>query len=327
MEKTYGSLDKLSPGVLDSVLSFLTPGALVSLHAATGTDMPLVRQRLLSMRCGRHWLELSRRMPPPSSIVALEAAATAVASGEEGDGIDTDDSDRETDAGRYRLASKRKQVLPCSKHDLLQILCSQIQHINDVAAFVYHWSACNADNWLRQLQAVGLSQSAFYLTHRDRMPELLSMVKCALSLGYYGYSDALRNRKDPHNHYTEIRALVDLRFNYHFLFAFHDQLAFVCTLRRLQQLQSQAVLARLHSVFSRCCRYDLLLMTRVLRLEDMYSSSVNDVYQATTQEVPANDVLSAFAQSEPLLRPVVLSLTARQRNRLTAYIHNIVGSA
>ena len=46
------------------MLSFLDLQALVQLHAATAKPVPAVRQRLNATRCARHWLELTRHVPP-----------------------------------------------------------------------------------------------------------------------------------------------------------------------------------------------------------------------------------------------------------------------
>ncbi len=86
---------------------------------------------------------------------------------------------------------------------------------------------------------------------------------------------------------------------------------------RLQQLNPEAVLARLHSIFSRCCRRDLLLASRVLCLDDTDSATQAD-YEASKQEAPAADILTAFAQNEPGIRHVVSHLTAMQREEMTS---------
>ncbi len=95
--------------------------------------------------------------------------------------------------------------------------------------------------------------------HWERMDSLNKKIHEALSLGYQGYLDFSNKKKDPRNKVKEFSA-----FNHgdaQYLLEFNDQLLFLCTLHRLQQLNPEAVLARLHSIFARCCCFDLLLVS------------------------------------------------------------------
>jgi len=96
-------------------------------------------------------------------------------------------------------------------------------------------------------------------------------------------------------------------------------------LHRLQQLNPEAVLARLHSIFSRCCRFDLLLASSVLCLDGINSATQAE-YQASQQEAPAIDIFTAFAQNEPYIRQVVSQLTAMQREEMTSCVQTMVNN-
>ena len=122
------------------------------------------------------------------------------------------------------------------------------------------------------------------------------------------------------NVWKEFIALDDGDVQYHLEFS--DQLKFMCTLYRLQQLPPQAVLARFHSMLSKCSRFDLLLLSQVL------TSGGNDIgrgkYLASRREVPATDVLTAFGQNEPDVRDVVSSLTEAQRCSMMSCVKGMV---
>ena len=68
----------------------------------------------------------------------------------------------------------------------------------------------------------------------------------------------------------------------------HNQLLFLCALHRLQQLPPDAVLARLHSILSRCCRFDLLLLTT------RFAREYRRADEAIEPEAHADDTLTAF---------------------------------
>ena len=159
--------------------------------------------------------------------------------------------------------------------------------------------------------------------HWERMDSLNKKIHEALSLGYQGYLDFSNKKKDPRNKVKEFSA-----FNHgdaQYLLEFNDQLLFLCTLHRLQQLNPEAVLARLHSTFSRCCRFDLVLASRVLCLDDTNSATQAE-YQASKQEAPAVDIFAAFAQNEPYLRQTVSQLTAMQREEMMFCVQTMVNN-
>lgn len=132
--------------------------------------------------------------------------------------------------------------------------------------------------------------------------------------------DFSNKKQDPRNKVKEFSA-----FDYgdtQYCLEFNDQLLFLCTLHRLQQLNPEAVLARLHGIFSRCSRFDLVLASRVFGDRN----GTYDEYQASKQEVPAADILTAFAQHEPCIRQVVSQLTAVQREEMTSCVQTMVNS-
>ena len=58
----------------------------------------------------------------------------------------------------YQQAEQQQCWRPCSKHTLLQALCDQFQHINDVAALIHHSTASeNYIGWRCELAALGLN--------------------------------------------------------------------------------------------------------------------------------------------------------------------------
>ncbi len=207
----------------------------------------------------------------------------------------------------------QQQAGPCSKHHLIEVLRCQISHINDVAAFVYHWVPCSHSGWICQMDSP--ARAGYDTELWERMDHLNKKIHRALSLGHQGYLDFSKKKKDPRNKVKEFSAFDHQPEQY--LLHFHDQLLFLCSLYRLQQLNPEAVLARLHSIFSRCCRRDLLLASRVLCLDDTDSATQAD-YEASKQEAPAADILTAFAQNEPGIRHVVSHLTAMQGEEMTS---------
>ncbi|DBA70690.1 TPA: hypothetical protein ACH3X2_012066 [Trebouxia sp. C0005] len=291
-------LEDLPADTLDKVLCLLDPPALVHLHTATGAGKPAVAQRINIMRavhhCAHHWLHLTDRVATPQQY------------------------------RRRRRAHRRGQVQQdelLTKFELLEELRFQISHINDVAAFVYYWAPCRYLEWTFQAYCpIGeKAEHGIQHEHSKRMDKLNNKIHEALSLGYQGYLDFSNKKQDPRNKVKEFRAFDHGDIQY--CLEFNDQLLFLCTLHRLQQLNPEAVLARLHSIFSKCSRFDLLLASRVF---DDRNSATQDEYQASKQEVPAADILTAFAQHEPHIRPVVSKLTAVQREEMTSCVQTMV---
>ncbi len=297
------TLEDLPLVALDKVLCLLGPPALVHLHAATGAGMLAIAQRIKTMRavhhCAHHWLHLSERVVTSSK--------------------ESQQSCRRRH--ERRRVSVQQQVNPYMKHELVEALRSQISHINDVAAFLYHWTPCKNVVWKYQMRYPTGAGRRTEPEHWKRMDSLNKKIHEALSRGYQGYLNFFDKKKDLRNKVLEFSAFNDGSVPY--LLSFIEQLLFLCTLHRLQQLNCEAVLARLHGIFSRCCRFDLLLASRVLCLDD--TDIVRQAeYQASKQEVPAADVLTAFAQNEPCIRQVVSQLTALQREEMKSCVQTMV---
>jgi len=158
--------------------------------------------------------------------------------------------------------------------------------------------------------------------HWVRLDNLNKKIQKALSLGHQGYLDFFRETEDPSNKVKEFSAF-DGPVQYDL--DLHDELLFLCTLHRLKQLKPEAVLARLHSIFSRCCRFDLLLASHVLCVEGTNSASQAE-NQASTQEAPATDIIIAFAQNEPYIRRIVSHLTVMQRKQMISCVRKLVNN-
>ncbi len=300
-------LENLPADVLDKVLCLLDPSALIHLHAATGAGMPAIAQRVTTMRavhhCAHHWLHLTERVAMPRKK--------------------SQRSHRRRHAHRRGLV--QQEVIPCTKHKLIEELRSQISHINDVAALVYHWIPCRYLAWrfhtcYPRSTILGPGRH-IESEHWERMDNLNKKIHEALSLGYEGYLDFFNKKQDPRNKVKEFSAfnLGDIQY----ILEFNEQLLFLCTLHRLQQLNPEAVLARLHSIFSKCSRFDLLLASHVF---DGTHSATQDELQASKLEVPADDILTAFAQNKPRFRQVVSQLTAVQREEMTSCVQTMVNS-
>ena len=307
--QTVGSniLEELPLEALDMVLCLLDPPALLHLHAATGAGMPTVAQRVTTMRAvhhvAHHWHHLSQRLPHHIRKTRRWCSRT--------------------NAHAHRSGDLLLRDITHTKQELLEVLRSQISHINDAAAFLHHWVPCQYTEWNCQLHYPDGTGPDIDWPHGDRLDRLNDKIHEALSLGYQGYLDFPPHRKtDPKNMFKEFSAFdgdVQDRLEY------TDQLLFVCTLYRLQQLNPEAVLARLHGIFSRCCRYDLLLASRVLCLDGAESVTQAE-YQASKQEAPAVDILAAFAQNEPHIRETVSQLTAMQKEEMISCVQTMVNN-
>ncbi len=266
--KTNGILEQLPQETLETVLSYLDPQALTQLHIAAGGNMPAVKQRMLAMQCGRHWLQLSHRLasqarPPPGIIptewaegeeeaseAAEEAALAATAAvtsaepfaeqGEEagyskaeaaGFSEEEEQQDAESQeevehleaatadlaaaahaAGEATAQSGEKDsdsLLHCSKHDLLQTLHSQVRHINDVAALIFHWTALSYLGWDCELRAVGIPCDFHFSRNMDgnrnteRLVGLGNNIRQALLLNQNAFVDFYNNKEDPNNKFRE----------------------------------------------------------------------------------------------------------------------------
>lgn len=167
--------------------------------------------------CAHHWLHLTERVALPHK------------------------------KSQRRRHHRGLEDIPYTKLELVEELRFQISHINDVAAFVYHWFSCNCLAWTYQTYYPIGPGCEIEPEHQKRMNSLNKKIHEALSLGYQGYLDFSNKKQDPRNKVKEFSA-----FDYgdtQYCLEFNDQLLFLCTLHRLQQLNPEAVLARLHGIF------------------------------------------------------------------------------
>ncbi len=195
---------------------------------------------------------------------------------------------------------------------------SEISHINDVAAFLYHWVPCQYLGWGYELHYRDNVGPDIELDRGERLDRLNNKIHEALSLGCQGNPNFCNGRKDPEN---KGKQCSDVNFHLEFC---HELLS-LCTLYRLQQLNPEAVLARLQSIFSRCCRFDLMLASRVLCL-DAANNATQAEYQASKQEMPALNILAAFAQNEPRIRQTVSQLAAVQKEQVVSCAQTLVNN-
>ena len=91
--------------------------------------------------------------------------------------------------------------------------------------------------------------------HEHWMRHLQQGVVSTLSVGFVGLFSFYRDRDHPHNKVAcpDFAAFVADSHMWGYCRQWHNQLLFLCALHRLQQLPSDAVLAQLHSILSRCC--------------------------------------------------------------------------
>ena len=230
------------------------------------------------------------------------------------------------------LATKQLSWRFCSKHSLLRRLYDQIQHINDVAALMYYWTECDLSKWADQFYALGLSAQhydswASYSGSRGvrcRLSRLEAAIYKAFLLGWDGFVEFDGDKNDAANKWQEFKVFgsdgvqQDLMKN-------KSELVFLCVLYQLQQLPAQVVLARLHSMLSRCCRCDLLVLVQVLNLEVRSQIALNE-YDAGWIDEPESDFLMAFAQIEPTVAYVLYGLTPEQKRSMVLCVKSMVDS-
>ena len=197
-----------------------------------------------------------------------------------------------------------------SKHNVLKTVHHQIQHINDIATLMYRWSASARLNWEDELIELELDPRRNHQNYNsESMHRLSAEIMCAFSLGH---ASPYKN-KYVDNAWKEF---VSGDPAVHYLLEFNDEWAFICTLYQLQQLPSQAVLARFHGILTRCSTCDLLLLSECLR-----------TYRDHHRRVPATDIISAFAQNESRVKAAVASLTEAQRCTIMLCVERMCCSA
>lgn len=235
-------------------------------------------------RASSHWLTMSRRMVCPAILrdnhVPLETWQV-----------------RE-EKRRKRWHDHINLLSPCDKHTLLEFMSDQIQHVNDVAALLYYWHTCYRLSWWCELRELGATSRNSVVGSRDlenRMEHLNYMIHMSLQLHYDGFLDFDNRLADPQNVHADFLEFNQGDLPYHLEYA--DVLVFLCSLYRLKQYSAPAVLQRLFSVLSRCCRFDLLVLTRVLQLDGTNPKTLQK-YMSNTLSF-SEDILDAFGESEP----------------------------
>ena len=306
------SLKMLPADVMSLLLTYAEPVDLVRLRVACGNGMPVVQKRLLAVKFAKrsfsHWLSLSRRMVfpaiPQDNHVPLETWQV-----------------RE-EKRRKRWHDHINLLSPCDKHTLLEFISDQIQHVNDVAALLYYWHTCYRLNWWCQLRELGSISRSSVVASRDlddRLEHLNSMIYTSFQLHHDGFLDFDNRLADPKNVQADFMDFNKGDLSYHLEYA--DVLIFLCSLYRLKLYSAPAVLQRLFSLLSRCCRFDLLVLTRVLQL-DGRNPKILQKYMSNTLSF-SEDILDAFGESEPYVQQMLHSLTSVQKKKMIAVVKKL----
>lgn len=304
-------LDKLPADVMSLMLTYVEPVHLVRLRIACGNTLPVVKRRLLAVKyakisCG-HWLSLSRRLVCPAIP--------------RDDRVSVETSQIRDEKRRKRWREHINLLSPCDKYTLLRFISDQIQHVNDVAALLYYWHTSQHLNWWCELQELGYVARNSLPLSRDldnRMQNLNTMIHTSLHLHYDGFLDFDDRLADPSHVYKDFLDFNKGDLWYHLEFA--DVLVFLCSLHRLKRYSAPAVLQRLFSLLSRCCRFDLLVLTRVLQLD---GRNPRILQQYVTNTLSSEDILDAFGETEPYVQGILQSLTSVQRNSIIAKVEKL----
>lgn len=305
-------LERLPPDVMSLLLTYVEPVDLVRLRIACGNTMPVVKRRMLAVkfakRASSHWLMLSRRMVCPAIL---------------------QDNHVPLETWQVREEKRRKRwhdhinlLSPCDKHTLLEFISDQIQHVNDVAALLYYWHTCYRLNWWCELQELGAISRNSIVASRDldnRMEHLSFMIHTSFQLRYDGFLGFDNMLADPNNVQADFWDFNKGDLSYDLEFA--DVLVFLCSLYRLKQYSAPAVLQRLNSLLSRCCRFDLLVLTRVLQL-DGRNPQILQKYMSNTLSF-SEDILDAFGESEPYVQEMLQSLASVQKENIIAVVKKL----
>jgi hypothetical protein len=190
---------------------------------------------------------------------------------------------------------------PPDKHRALQTLRTQVTHINDVAALVFHMSAAVTIHWECHNRDVEVPEVVDAPLRR-----LMTVLGIPATPG-----------SDLDVTFQPFISCGDGHWYYHM--EFHDHQLFLYALVHLKTLSAEAVLRRIHGYFSRQSRSDLILLSRVLDLELGRNPLTATEYE-TGRHVREQDIWLAFASAEPSVRDIISRLTPAQRARLTAQL-------
>ncbi|DBA67578.1 TPA: hypothetical protein ACH3X2_001847 [Trebouxia sp. C0005] len=192
------TLEDLPLEALDKVLCLLAPPVLVHLHAATGAGTPAIAQRIITMRavhhCAHHWLSGGGRELHLSQRLAQHSKESK--------------HSRRCRCEPHHRGQMQHKINPYTKHELIKVLGSQIRHINDVAAFIYHWVPFQYLGWKCQIYDPIGTERDIESKHWVRLDSLNKKIHEALSLGYHGYLDFFGDREDPRNKVKETAPLI-----------------------------------------------------------------------------------------------------------------------
>lgn len=305
-------LDKLPADVMSLLLTYLEPVDLVTLCIACGNAVAVVDRRLLAVkyakRSSSHWLSLSRRLVCPAILW---------------DGRVLVETWQVRDEKRRKRWHEHINLLsPCDKCTLLSFLSDQIQHVNDVAALLYYWHTSQHLNWWCELRELGYDARNSAPSSRDldnRMQNLNTMICSSLQLQHDGFLDFDNRLADPNNVHADFSDFNQGDLSYHLEFA--DVSVFLCSLYRLKQYSAPAVLQRLFSLLSRCCRLDLLVLTRVLQLDGRNPGVLKEYVSNILTS--SEDILDAFGESEPYVQGMLQSLTSVERSKIIAKVKKL----
>ena len=309
-----GGLADLPGNALAIIVQHLDLRELKQLDAATMAQVPVIRERRLQMQYAGRWSQLTRRMPAVARSVLIEQSGVESDECSSADSASTSDSVTDFEAGesseleedeypddygnmtRKELKQLWGQLQQMSKHSLLQTLLQQICHINDVAALVDNWVAESKLDCFFQTDKLGHWWRRTDNVHgrlelHARLEQLHNKVLAAFSIGHTGFTYRSMFPRASHPEFTTLASqpeFTGFAKGLDCLKGFHDHLLFFCAMHRLQQLPRDAVLARLHSIFSRCCRCDLLLLTCVACYREL------PIAEGISSEAHADDILTAF---------------------------------
>ncbi|KAL3154907.1 hypothetical protein ABBQ38_011443 [Trebouxia sp. C0009 RCD-2024] len=301
---TTGGLADLPDNALAIIMQRLRSKDLVQLDTATMSQIPVFRERRLQMRYGRRWLQLTRRIPRIRGRQQSRKVALV-----------------------YQQLWQRLQQ--SSKHSLLQTLMSQICNMNDVAALLVAWLPAHGYWWelkstqhlcrgdiLDPLFSEAVSYPNYQLSESG-LRQLQHKVVSALSIGFVGCLDFCGDMQHPDNKaaFPEFAAFgtCDAPF-----WAANHQLLYLCSLHRLQHFALEAVLARLYSIFSRFCRFDLLLLVHCV------AQARENADGAVWSGAQADDILTAFGGLSSGCKSKVDCLSSLEKAEVKQHIRNMV---
>ena len=227
---SFSSFAQLPSSVSGIVLQLCSTEDLMQLHIATAGQVPAVQERLLQLRYGRRWLQLTRRMRQPCFVPqARESSKDTEYADDElflSDGprvrwgsSTSEESERMMNEALEQVWSEESEISEelkqlseeereqwwrhhqqSSKHTLLQLLRQQIRDIGDVAALIDDWVNAHVMSWSREMTALGVG--LYYQcdpTIISRLRQLQNKVAAAVSVGFKGFLHSYQDLQHPDN--------------------------------------------------------------------------------------------------------------------------------